>query len=388
MDDDAGAWGASGLAHLTGPADGHPDFTRAAVLTEARDTAARFTALTGVPVDAAEALAGRAALLGLTRRGRISAGGASRLLPAADGWFALTLSRPDDVDLVPALVEADGVPDAWDAVRRWARDRDPADVVERARLLDLPAAVLGEATPGAPSIRRVGPRTAPRTPTGLLVIDLSSMWAGPSCAQSLRRAGATVVKVESRARPDGTRAGPRAFFDWVNGGKLSYAVDFDDVAALLLLLEAADVVIESSRPAGLRRRGLGPNGVAARDGRVWLSITGYRDAPDRVAFGDDAAVAGGLVGRGPVFCGDAVADPLSGLHAAVAVAESLHRGGGEEIRVAMADVAATYAALPRTDLTGPARAPVAPDVPVPAADLDADHGRVDRLIDERSPAPC
>ena len=89
-----------------------------------------------------------------------------------------------------------------------------------------------------------------------------------------------------------------------------------------------------------------------------------------------------------MFCGDAVADPLTGLHAALAVAESLHRGGGEEIGVAMADVAATYAALPSTELTGPARAPVAPAVPVPAADLDADHGRVDRLIDERSTAPC
>ena len=47
-----------------------------------------------------------------------------------------------------------------------------------------------------------------------------------------------------------------------------------------------------------------------------------------------------------MFCGDAIADPLTGLEAASAVAESLGRGGGELIEVSMAAVAATYAALP------------------------------------------
>ena len=126
------------------------------------------------------------------------------------------------------------------------------------------------------------------------------MWAGPLCGQLLVRAGATVVKVETAARPDGTRAGSRDFFDWMNGGKLCYAVDFDDGARLRALLEVADVVIESSRPAALRHRGLGADDVAARDGRVWLRITGHGadgEQANWTAFGDDAAVAGGLVGR-------------------------------------------------------------------------------------------
>ena len=113
------------------------------------------------------------------------------------------------------------------------------------------------------------------------------------------------------------------------------------------MLAVADIVIEGSRPAALARRGLGPDHVAPRPGRIWLRINGY-DAP-RPAFGDDAAVAGGLVGAavdGPVFCGDAIADPLTGLDAALAVAESLGRGGGELIHVSMAAVAASYAALP------------------------------------------
>src|SRR6185295_5245496 len=103
-----------------------------------------------------------------------------------------------------------------------------ADVTARARLLGLPVAALGETAAAPTKLTRLGPASAPRNMTGLLVADLSSMWAGPLCGQLLARAGATVVKVETRARPDGTRAGPPAFFDWMNSGKLSYAVDFDN----------------------------------------------------------------------------------------------------------------------------------------------------------------
>ncbi|MDT5126655.1 MAG: hypothetical protein QOH54_2299, partial [Mycobacterium sp.] len=262
--------------------------------------------------------------------------------------------------------------------------------------LDLPAAVLGEASASLPVVRQIGATTSPCPPSDLLVADMSSMWAGPRCAQILAWAGATVVKVESKVRPDGTRLGPTAFFGWMNGGKLSYAADFDDPSSLRALLAAADVVITSSRPAALARRGLGPGDVPARDGRVWLRITGHGadgDLGNLVAFGDDAAVAGGLVGRsadGPVFCADAVADPLTGLHAALAVAESLARGGGELIDVAMAAVAANYAAeseMP-SESDCAAAAPAAPTVASPAAELGADTARVDRLVTERRYAAC
>jgi crotonobetainyl-CoA:carnitine CoA-transferase CaiB-like acyl-CoA transferase len=112
-----------------------------------------------------------------------------------------------------------------------------------------------------------------------------------------------------------------------------------------------------------------------------------------VAFGDDAAVSGGLVvgaDSEPVFCGDAIADPLSGLEAARAVGQSLRRGGGELIEVSMAQVAASYAALPQASSTS--AAPVARPHPPPpvlsAPPLGADNTAVHRIVSERLCAPC
>ncbi|WP_068184112.1 CoA transferase [Mycobacterium sp. UM_CSW] len=390
------SWGSSGLASLTGLSDGPPDFSRANVLVRAEEVATAIRRRTGVPIDPAALLAGRAALLGLTRRGRVSAGGATRLLATADGWCAITLSRPDDVAAVPALLRTqEPAADPWPALQRWAATRPASAVVERAGLLDIPAAALGEAAAASPRVLHLGFRSQLRELAGLLVVDLSSMWAGPLCGQLLARGGATVVKVESPRRPDGTRGGDRAFYDWMNGEKLSYCVDFDEQAAELReLLAVADIVIEGSRPAALVRRGLGPDDVVPRTGRIWLRISGYDDA--RPAFGDDAAVAGGLVGsagpgsQGPVFCGDAIADPLTGLEAALAVLESLGRGGGELIHVSMAAVAATHAALPTEESAAPYPAPPprAPAVRGAAAELGADNVAVRRLVSERRCPSC
>jgi hypothetical protein len=364
----------------------------ASALVEARRVAADISGLLGIQVDAATTLAGRAALMNLTAQGRVSGGGATRLLGTADGWCAVALPRDDDVAALPALMEVDEVAgDHWAALTRWAATRPTDNVVARTQLLDIAAAALREAAAAPPAVRPGGSGAGSRGFKGLLVADLSSLWAGPLCAQLLARAGATVVKVESPSRPDGTRRGEPAFFDWMNSGKLCYAADFDrERDALRRLLVAADIVIEGSRPAALRRRKLSADDVPARTGRIWLRINGYRDQPDRPAFGDDAAVAGGLVGAaadGPVFCGDAIADPLSGLESARAVGESLRRGGGEVIDVSMAQVAARYAALPQST-DGAAPADVRPLTVPSAPPLGADNAAVERLVAERSCATC
>lgn len=362
-----------------------------AVLDRARRVANAFETFTGVGVDAAELIGGRAALLDLSPDGRVSAGGATRLLTSRDGWCALTLSRPDDVAAVPALLGADGVEDPWPAVQSWVARNESADVTERARLLGLPVAALAETPAEPPRVYPFGAGTVTRSPADLLVADLSSMWAGPLCGRLLSLAGATVVKVESAARPDGARRGPQSFFDWMNAGKLSYSVDFDEPDELRALLAAADVVIESSRPAALVRRGLAPTDVAPRDGRVWLRVTGHGTEGARanwVAFGDDAAVSGGLVcgePDEPEFCGDAIADPLTGLEAALAAVQSLRSGGGELIEMSMAAVAATYAELPRDEQSS---CGAAPPPSTAASPLGADNEEVQQLVAQRRLASC
>ncbi|KUI24907.1 acyl-CoA transferase [Mycobacterium sp. IS-1742] len=360
----------------------------AAVLTHATRTAEALP----VEVDIPELLTGRAALLGLPAPGLISAGGASRLMRARDGWCALTLSRPDDVAAVPALVEADGLgPDPWRAVGDWVATRSADTAVERARLLGMPAAVLAETAPAQPVVTRIAAPAPPRPWADLLVVELASMWAGPLLGRVLARAGAAVVKVESPSRPDGTRGGAPEFFDWMNSGKHCITVDFDQTSELSSLLAAADVVIEGSRPAALARRGLGPHTAPSPDGRMWVRITGHGatgPGAQWVAFGDDAAVAGGLVGgsdSGPVFVGDAIADPLTGLAAAHAVTESLRRGGGELIEVSMAAVAANHAALADTGVVEVPACRPRPSKPAPG--LGADNAAVRRLLESRA-ATC
>ena len=379
-------WGASGLAWLTGEPDGAPDFSRSDLLTEAGRVTAAIHERLGVAVDAVSELTGRAALSGFSRRGRVSAGGSTRLMRCSDGWFALTLSREDDLAAVPALVSGDSNADPWQQVEQWAATRTAAEIGERCTLLDLPFGVLGESSVAAMSRREGWPRRHADV-SGLLVADLTAMWAGPLCGRILGDAGATVIKVENGSRPDGTRFGDPAVFDMLNHGKLSYAVDLDrDSDGLRRLLSTADIVLEGSRPRALKRRGLDAESLPPRAGRIWLRITGH--GTDRPAFGDDAAVAGGLVGQtpsGPVFCGDAIADPLTGLEAALAVGESLASGGGHLIGIAMAGVAARYAALPlRPSSSGCEVRPPARPAPSPSGPaLGADNDQADTLVLQR-----
>jgi hypothetical protein len=347
-------WAASGAMALTGT-EAAPLGPPERLVPGVEELGAGFPGL-----DALALLGERAALAGLRRHGATSCGGSGRLLPTADGWLAVSLPRVEDVEAVPAWLEIDGHPPGeaasavWDRVRAVVRDRPTAALVDRAGLLQLAVAALDDAPRRDPVVRvPLGDAPARPEPRGLLVVDLTGLWAGPLCGDLLARSGATVVKVESTGRPDGARRGPRAFFDLLNGAKRSVAVDFGcraGLAALRGLLQRADVVLEASRPRALEQLGVRAAELVAAGGpQVWVSITGYgRAGPDatRVAFGDDAAVAGGLVARrggSPFFCADAVADPLSGLVAAKACLDALAGGGRWLVDVAMAAVAAELA---------------------------------------------
>jgi crotonobetainyl-CoA:carnitine CoA-transferase CaiB-like acyl-CoA transferase len=358
-------WARSGVMALTGAPDAPPLLAPAPLASAARAALDALVRLSESPalagLDAPALLGERAALFGLGRRGAVAPGGSCRLLRAADGWIAVNLARPDDRALLPAWLGPGEVGEPWDFVARQLRRLGAGEAVERARLLGLPVAEAA-APPGRPvswlrceARGEARPRAWSDAP---LVVDLSSLWAGPLCTHLLALCGARVLKVESLNRPDGARSGAAAFFDLLNAGKPSVALDFGSDAGratLRRVVQSADVVVESARPRALAQLGIDATELLAeRPGLTWLSITGYgRREPEAgwVAFGDDAAVAAGLaratgVPVAPLFCGDAVADPLAGLHAAVAALASFRLGGGHLLDLALRDVVAHWLARP------------------------------------------
>lgn len=289
--------------------------------------------LAGLGLTPVELLA-RDAPGGLAEPGLTSANRHCHLLRCADGWLALNLAREDDRDLIPALCE--GGADLAD----YAAAQPAAALLARAIELQLPAALPGESLP-QPLVEPV----IARVPG--LVVDLSALWAGPLCAGLLARAGARVVRIESLGRPDPTAQGSPRLDSLLNGGKERLPLDLrtgEGRAALRDLLARAEVLVTSARPAALARLGLEPERFPHLS---WAAITahGWTGAgAQRVGFGDDCAVAGGLLRREngePRFLGDALADPLTGLEAARAVLAG-QRG---LIDLAMARVAASYAQI-------------------------------------------
>ncbi|MEQ8263935.1 CoA transferase [Pseudohaliea sp.] len=399
LDDERSAanlWAQSGLQWLTGHSNGDPRPCPSPVASFAQGCWLALAALADDRIDpgfdAFRLLAERAAVSRFTRRGRTSCGGACHLLPASDGWIALNLPRESDWELLPAWLErpvydftllAEGIAEC--------RTRD---LVPRARLLGLAAAPLARprAAAGWFIATRYSKPARPRRPRPL-VLDLGALWAAPLCGQLLQQLGARVIKVESTTRPDGARGGPPAFFDLLNGGKESVALDLQgetDREVLTRLLRAADIVIESSRPRALEQMGiLAADIVAAVPGSTWLGISGYgRTEPMRnwIAYGDDAGVAAGLSwlvsddGSDPVFCGDAIADPLTGLAGALLAWSAWLKGGGLLLDLSLYGVSAF---LGSESLAG--REEEAPSPPEPpaarvaassAASLGADTGDV------------
>jgi crotonobetainyl-CoA:carnitine CoA-transferase CaiB-like acyl-CoA transferase len=353
-------WAGSGAMALTGHADGPPLLAPGPLATCARGAVQAMRLVAGgrwsSELDGPALLGERAAVFGLGRGGIVSPGGSCRLLRARDAWIAVNLVREDDLRSIPAWLGEGDVGEPWTFVASRAARRAAAEIVDRARLLGLGAAVAVDPASVAPPWCRIAARGRPvsRSPSEVpLVVDLSSLWAGPLCAHLLEQAGARVVKLESTRRPDGTRAGPSAFFDLLNAGKASVALDFRDGSErgkLLRLLERADIVVESSRPRALAQLGVDAEAlVTSRPGLTWVSVTGYgRREPGAhwVAFGDDAGVAAGLAtatsapGDPPLFCGDAIADPLTGLHAALAALACWRGGGGYLLDLALSDVVA------------------------------------------------
>ena len=335
---------------LTGPVDGPPRIVPPGVVTGTDLLAGCLADLGGPMLDGPALMGERAAAAGLWRRGATSVGGDAHLVEAIDGTVCLNLARPEDLDALPALVGVDLDPTDWPAVQRILAARSRADLVEAADLLGVPLGVPGTAPARPVSVQDGGP-------TGVsgdvpLVVEFGSLWAAPLCGGLLRTAGCRVIKVESIRRPDGARQGPAAFFDLLNAGKEFLAVDPTDPEELRMLqrlVDGCDVLLEASRPRALRQWGLDAEEAVER-GTVWISITGYgRTGPrsNGVAFGDDAAVSGGLyLGDPSGFVADAVADPATGLLAAVLGLAALADGRGALVDLSLSGTARWLASTP------------------------------------------
>ncbi len=198
-------------------------------------------------------------------------------------------------------------------------------------------------------------RSSRSTPlSGLRVVDISTVLAGPNCARYLADFGADVIKVE---RPDGgdslrnmawkdPRDGVGLWWKLVNRNKRTIALDLkneEDRKVFMDLVTAADVLVENFRPGTLERLGLGPDLLLAANPKLVITrVSGFgQDGPyaQRPGFASIAeAISGFAAVNGepdgpPLLPAIALTDELTGVTAAFATMVALHSGTGQVVDV-------------------------------------------------------
>ncbi len=209
--------------------------------------------------------------------------------------------------------------------------------------------------------------------TGIRVLDLSRVLAGPWCGQILADLGAEVIKIERPGSGDDTRGwGPpwmkdsegqwtaeASYYQSANRGKQSVAVDLATPQGQELvraLVADCDVLIENYKAGSLARYGLDYQSLSTLNPRlVYCSITGFGQTGPRAAEpGYDFIIQGmgglmsitgerdDLPGGGPQKTGVAFADLMTGLYATIAIQAALidrqNTGRGQYCDMALLDV--------------------------------------------------
>lgn len=197
--------------------------------------------------------------------------------------------------------------------------------------------------------------------SGIRVLDLTRVLAGPLCGQALGDFGAEVIKVEHPTRGDDTRDwGLRvgetetAYFNSMNRNKRSVTVDLQSAQGQALVLDLArqcDVVLQNFKYGGAEKMGLGFAQVkAVKPDIIYCSVSGYdRTGPEAARPGYDLVVQGeaGLMSmngeptQSPLKFGIAVVDLFTGMYAAQAVLAALYErqntAQGRHIEMALFD---------------------------------------------------
>ncbi|AOB40999.1 CoA transferase [Bordetella parapertussis] len=208
--------------------------------------------------------------------------------------------------------------------------------------------------------------------TGIRVLDLTRVLAGPWCTQNLADLGAEVIKIERPGAGDDTRAwGPpylkdaagndtteAAYYLSANRNKLSVALDIATPRGAELVRELAqqcDILVENFKVGGLRKYGLDYESVKAINPRlIYCSITGFgQTGPYASRPGYDFMIQGmgglmsitgerdDLPGGGPQKAGVAVTDLMTGMYSTVGILAALHErnrsGLGQHIDMALLD---------------------------------------------------
>lgn len=200
--------------------------------------------------------------------------------------------------------------------------------------------------------------------TGVVVIDLSRVLAGPYAAQMLADLGATVIKVENPRDPDVSRGFPpylsdgeeefSAYYAQYNRGKLGVGIDLaapGGIEVLKDLVRSADILVENFRPGTMGKLGVGYEVLREINPKlVYTAISGYGQTGSRSrrpAFDNTAQAAGGLwsmngyPGQPPVRVGVTIGDLSATLFAVVGTLAALRHaertGEGQLVDVAQVD---------------------------------------------------
>ena len=212
--------------------------------------------------------------------------------------------------------------------------------------------------------------------SGITVVDLTRVLAGPYCTMVLSDLGARIVKVEQPGGDEARRTGPfvgslSGYFASVNRGKESIALDLkeeNDRAVFSSLLAGADVLVENFRPGVMERLGFGWRRLKARHpGLIYAAVSGFGQTgpySGRAAYDMVVQAMGGVMsltgqpGGEPTRVGTSIGDITAALFAAIGICAALHHrartGEGQMIDVGMLDcqVAILENAIMRHAATG------------------------------------